>query len=244
MFDVLLLITVVFLISFIIVAIYTIFTLCCRQIPSLCNKIVFYSSAICAVISTIMIFMVVIFPTFFFGDVVVKEQYRYNISAVEDNRDIAGRFGRSIYYTRGYVEQNLYYYVGVCAGYMSHAALDFGGTGNTQQKYNYLKLAEEAYLRAISIEDRYVRALYGIGVLYVFELDESQKAIPYLEKAIEIDTRNIDAMFVLARAYYSCYEFDKSTEMYDKIINTTKSQEKKAIALENKEKVLNAQYSN
>ena len=51
-------------------------------------------------------------------------------------------------------------------------------------------------------------------------------------------------MFVLARAYYSCYEFDKSTEMYDKIINTTKSQEKKAIALENKEKVLNAQYSN
>ena len=140
--------------------------------------------------------------------------------------------------------QNLYYYVGVCAGYMSHAALDFGGTGNTQQKYNYLKLAEEAYLRAISIEDRYVRALYGIGVLYVFELDESQKAIPYLEKAIEIDTKNIDAMFVLARAYYSCYEFDKSIEMYDKIINTTKSQEKKEIALENKEKVLNAQYSN
>ena len=140
--------------------------------------------------------------------------------------------------------QNLYYYVGVCAGYMSHAALDFGGTGNTQQKYNYLKLAEEAYLRAISIEDRYVRALYGIGVLYVFELDESQKAIPYLEKAIEIDTRNLDAMFVLARAYYSCYEFDKSIEMYDKIINTTKSQEKKEIALENKEKVLNAQYSN
>ena len=43
--------------------------------------------------------------------------------------------------------------------------------------------------------------------------------------------------------YYSCYEFDKSTEMYDKIINTTKSQETKKIALENKEKVLNAQYS-
>ena len=111
MFDVLLLITVVFLIGFIIVAIYTIFTLCVGQKPSLCNKIIFYSSAICAVISTIMTFMVAIFPTFFFGDIVVKEQYRYNISAVEDNRDIAGRFGRSIYYTRGYVEQNLYYYV-------------------------------------------------------------------------------------------------------------------------------------
>ena len=48
--------------------------------------------------------------------------------------------------------QNLYYWVGVCAGYMSHAAMDFGGTGSSEMKYNYLKLAEEAYLRAIEIE--------------------------------------------------------------------------------------------
>lgn len=138
--------------------------------------------------------------------------------------------------------QNLYYYVGVCAGYMSHAALDFGGSGSTEVKYNYLKLAESAYLRAIQIEDRYVRALYGIGVLYVFELDESEKAIPYLEKLLTIDTQNIDAMFVLARAYYSNYEFDKSVHMYDKIISTTKSADKKATAEENKKIVLNASF--
>ena len=140
--------------------------------------------------------------------------------------------------------QNLYYYVGVCAGYMSHAALDYNASGTNEVKYNYLKLAEEAYLRAIAIEDRYVRALYGIGVLYVFELDEPAKAIPHLEKALSIDTKNIDAMFVLARAYYSNYEFDKSAAMYDKIINTTKSAEKKATAEENKKTVLDAAYSN
>ncbi len=139
--------------------------------------------------------------------------------------------------------QNLYYYVGVCAGYMSHAALDFGGSGSTEVKYNYLKLAEEAYKRAITIEDRYVRALYGLGVLYVFELDESDKAIPHLEKALSIDTKNIDAMFVLARAYYSTYEFDKAVQMYDKIINTTKSAETKATAEENKKTVLDVSYS-
>ncbi len=139
--------------------------------------------------------------------------------------------------------QNLYYYVGVCAGYMSHASMDFGGSGSTEVKFNYLKLAEEAYLRAISIEDKYVRALYGLGVLYVFELEEPEKAIPHLEKAISIDTRNIDAMFVLARAYYSTYEFDKSADMYDKIIATTKSAETKATAEENKKIVLDAAYS-
>ncbi|WP_242457149.1 tetratricopeptide repeat protein [Treponema zioleckii] len=30
--------------------------------------------------------------------------------------------------------ENLYYYVGLCAGYMSHAALDFGGTGSNDRK--------------------------------------------------------------------------------------------------------------
>ena len=140
--------------------------------------------------------------------------------------------------------QNLYYYVGVCAGYMSHAAMDFSGSGNHEARYNYLKLAEEAYLRAIEIEDRYVRALYGLGVLYVFELEEPEKAIPHLEKLLTIDTKNLDAMFVLARAYYSTYEFEKSAEMYDKIIASTKSKETKATAEENKKIVLDAAYSN
>ena len=138
--------------------------------------------------------------------------------------------------------QNLYYYVGVCAGYMSHAALDYNASGNNEVKYNYLKLAEEAYLRAIAIEDRYVRALYGLGVLYVFELDEPEKAVPYLEKAISIDTKNLDTMFVLARAYYSSYEFEKSIAMYDKIIETTKSEDTKKTAEENKKIVLDASY--
>ena len=136
--------------------------------------------------------------------------------------------------------QNLYYYVGVCAGYMSHAALDYNASGTNEVKYNYLKLAEEAYLRAIAIEDRYVRALYGLGVLYVFELDEPEKAIPYLEKAISIDTKNLDTMFVLARAYYSSYEFDKAVAMYDKIIETTKSEDTKKTAEENKKIALDA----
>ena len=92
-----------------------------------------------------------------------------------------------------------------------------------------------------------VKVVDSITVPGIIELEVQEYFDSITEdiaEAIEIDTRNIDAMFVLARADYSCYEFDKSTEMYDKIINTTKSQEKKEIALENKERVLNAQYSN
>ena len=139
--------------------------------------------------------------------------------------------------------QNLYYYVGVCAGYLSHASLDFDATGNQDKKYNYLKLAEESYLRAVNIDDRYTRALYALGVLYVFELDESEKAIPYLEKLLSIDTRHLDAMFVLARAYCMSYEFVKAIEMYDRVLANTKSDERRIEAENNKKIILEASYN-
>lgn len=138
--------------------------------------------------------------------------------------------------------QNLYYYVGLCAGYMSHAALDFEAAGSTKKKLNYLKLAETSYLRALEIDDRYTNALYAIGVLYIYELAENDKAIPYLEKLLTIEVRHTDAMFALARAYYSTYQFDKAVNLYDRIINTTKSSDKKASAQANKAQVLEASY--
>ncbi|WP_027727257.1 tetratricopeptide repeat protein [Treponema sp. C6A8] len=138
--------------------------------------------------------------------------------------------------------QNLYYWVGVCAGYMSHAAMDFSGTGSTQVRMNYLKLAEDAYSRAIQIDDRFVRALYGLSVIYVFELDESEKAIPLLEKVMEIETKDFNAMFVLARAYYENYEFDKAVKIYDKIISLTKAADIINAAQDLKKQVLDASY--
>ena len=141
--------------------------------------------------------------------------------------------------------QNLFYHVGLCAGYMAKASLDYNATGvsPTTERYNYLRLSESAYLRAIELEPKYVSAIYGIGVLYVFELDQSEKAVPHLEKLISFDTRNFDAMFVLARAYYNLGEFDKAASLYDRIASQTKSEQKKQDALSNKKKVLDASYS-
>lgn len=133
---------------------------------------------------------------------------------------------------------NLYYYTAICAGYMSHASLDFDATGNFEKKNHYLELSESAYLRALEIDPRLTTALYGLGVLYVFELDECEKAVPYLERYLNIETRSVDGMFLLARAYYFTEEYDKAIALYDKIIETTKSAEKKAEAEANKKIVL------
>ena len=84
--------------------------------------------------------------------------------------------------------------------------------------------------------------MYGLGVLYVFDLDESEKAIPLLEKLLTIETRNTDAMMILARAYYQNYDFDSAVALYDKIISISTSPEKKAAAEANKRQALEMSY--
>ena len=137
---------------------------------------------------------------------------------------------------------NLYYYVGICAGYMSHASLDFEGRGATERKLNYLKLSESALKQAVRIDERYSKALYSLGVLYAFDMDDGPEAVKYLERYVGIEQRDTDGMMILARAYYMSYEFDKAAEMYDKIISITKSAQRKAEAEANNKVVLDASY--
>ncbi len=136
--------------------------------------------------------------------------------------------------------QNLYYWVGVCAGLMAKESLDFNASGMNQIKENYLELAESAYKRAIDLDDRYERAWYALGSLYSFELAEYEKAVECFEKALEISTKSIDTMFNLARAYYGAYESDKAVEMYDRIISISKSENTRKEAEDLKRQILDS----
>lgn len=138
--------------------------------------------------------------------------------------------------------QNLFYYVGLCAGFMSKSAFDYELTGSDRDRQRYLDLSEAAYLRAIALEPRYVRALYGLAVLYTFERDESYKAIPLLEVALDVEKKNIDAMFVLARAYFSNDRAEDSIKIYDKILSLSKSEQTLQEARSNKAFVLEHSY--
>ena len=140
--------------------------------------------------------------------------------------------------------QNLYYFIGVAAGYMSKASLDFDATGDTTKAQRYLALAESGYKRAIDLEPKYVRALYGLSVLYLFELNKPEEAIPLLQTALSVEKKHFDAMFLLARAYYMTYEFQKAIDVYDAVIEDGSSEIRVRDAQENKKIVLDALYEN
>lgn len=139
---------------------------------------------------------------------------------------------------------SLYYYIGLSAGYMAKSALDIKATGDTSKSQNYINLAESAYLRALEIEPTHSKSLYGLSVLYVYELNKSDEAIKYLEKLTAQESRDISALYLLATAYYLNYEFEGALNAYDKILTLSNAESVKAEVEANKKIVLDAMYGN
>jgi tetratricopeptide (TPR) repeat protein len=129
------------------------------------------------------------------------------------------------------------YNTGLSAGVMAKASHAFPGRENSE-KEEYYYLAEEAFLRAIELDGRYLGPKYSLGVLYVFELDRPEDAIPHLQKYLEISRNDTDTMFVLARAYYMVRDYKAAVDLYDRIITLTMDEQKRKDARNNRQLVM------
>jgi len=138
---------------------------------------------------------------------------------------------RAISYTP--LDPTLHYYTGVSAGIMAKSAHDFPGS-DSGERQRYFALAEDAYLRAIELDGSYLLPKYGLGVLYVFELNRPQDAVPQLQRYLEISRGDVDAMFVLARAYYMLKNYQNALDLYDRIIAVTRDDQKRSDAQNNR----------
>ncbi|MBN2874824.1 MAG: tetratricopeptide repeat protein [Spirochaetales bacterium] len=135
----------------------------------------------------------------------------------------------------------LYYIVGLSAAYLSRMATsDVSGTAITSQAW--LSAAEGAYLQALKVEPGHSKSLYGLAVLYTFELEDHEAAIPPIERFLEKEPRNVDALFVYARALYGAGRLQDAADAYDRVINTTTIDEKKKQAVDNKKRILDELY--
>ena len=77
----------------------------------------------------------------------------------------------------------------------------------------------------------------------MFELERSAEAIPLLELVLEIEKRHVDAMFVLARAWFMLNEDEKAIELYDRIQSVSTDARRRAEAADNKQLVLDQLYA-
>jgi tetratricopeptide (TPR) repeat protein len=156
------------------------------------------------------------------------------------HRDALDALERALYFNAE--DPTLYYLTGVSASIAAASSLDFPGVSGPEAAARYFGLAESAYLRAINLDPSYAKPRYGIGILYIFELNRPAEAIPHLERYLELMSSDINAMFALARAYYVTGSGGRAVELYDRIIARTKDPKIKAEAQNNKETVLGQAY--
>jgi len=128
----------------------------------------------------------------------------------------------------------LYYLTGVSAAHVAKSKVGFSPNAEKEREH-YFSLSEKAYLRALELDVTYTKAMYGLAILYAFELDRPQDAVVHLERYLQIQPSDISALFVLARAYFMSENFSRAVEIYDRIAARTKDQKIKNEALVNRD---------
>jgi len=134
-------------------------------------------------------------------------------------------------------DESIHYLIGISAGNLAKA--EYFSPAEQAEHY---RVAEAAYSRAVALNERYGKALYGLGVLYVYDLARPEEAIPYLERFLEINTRSTDGMFVLAAARYMTKNYEEAAALYDRIIGLTKDKNVKAQTEQLKQQVMDEWY--
>ena len=141
---------------------------------------------------------------------------------------------KAVYYNTE--DAALYYMTGVSAGSVAKSIVGFSMNAEREREH-YLNLAENSYLRALELDITYTKPMYGLAVLYAFELNRPEDAIIQLERYLQIQASDINAMFILARAYFMTGELARASDIYIRIADRTRNKEIREQALELRDRI-------
>lgn len=121
-----------------------------------------------------------------------------------------------------------YYYAGVAAaGQAKQSAVE-------SQKALLFEKAIYYYNRALELSSSYANAYYGLGVIYYFELGDSNEGLKYALQAVGVEKNHFGARYMAARIYIEKGDNAKALEQYNYIIKHA-DKETAASAVRNKE---------
>ncbi|MBN1413153.1 MAG: tetratricopeptide repeat protein [Spirochaetales bacterium] len=133
---------------------------------------------------------------------------------------------------------SLFYQMAVCTAYIGKSYIKTDK--NDKQGDRWIGMAENYYKKAIQLNPSHLDAQYGLGILYMFELNRPEEAIKYFLPIRESQSQNTDVRFALGQAYYMLGQYDNAIQMYDEILAVTRIRERIKRAEENKKQVENA----
>lgn len=121
----------------------------------------------------------------------------------------------------------VYYKAGLCAAQYAASRVD------PVEETRLLDLAQAYYRHGLEIDPSHSDLLYGLSILYVFERDLPEEAVPLLERLLDKEPRNVSALFVLGRAYAEVGRVTEAVEAYERAADAAGSPEVRTRALEN-----------
>lgn len=86
------------------------------------------------------------------------------------------------------------------------------------EKRRYVADAEKYYLESLRIIPHYISSLNNLGMVYYSYFNQPEKAIPYLKKAISLDTNYVEAYFNLATCEAKSNKKDEAKKHYLKTL--------------------------
>ena len=128
--------------------------------------------------------------------------------------------------------QVLHQLAGASAAYVAKAQ------GRVVLRDEYYAMAERYYLRAVELSPDYMEAHYALAVLYLFELEEPENALPHIERVLELSPNHISALFVHANTEISLGNLDAAIESYDTIMRIADDREDRERAARNRALIL------
>jgi tetratricopeptide (TPR) repeat protein len=130
----------------------------------------------------------------------------------------------------------LYYYSAVCAAQMSKAQV------LTEDRGQWLERSVTLYRRAIDLDPGYAHALYGLSILYVFELERPEEAEALLETLLTVESKEIEGRFLLAGVYYRLGKLEQALELYKEIESLSEVEQKRQEARDNRKRIEDELY--
>ena len=113
----------------------------------------------------------------------------------------------------------LFYLSGISAMYLAKIH-----DTHAPERIQLMRAAEYSFIRSIEIKSDYHDPLLGISVLYIFEQNRSDDALPYLNKALEIDSNNPYVQALLGRISSEKGENERAAQYYERAAELDRAQ--------------------
>ena len=120
----------------------------------------------------------------------------------------------------------LHYYRAVCLG---QSGINESSRTLRQELF---ERAEFDYLRATELDGIYTSPLWGLAILYVYELDRPRDAEPVLDRLMDIEPSNEKAILLRAELYKAAGDKMRALELYHRLQVDGKDKEIKQEAIQ------------